>query len=159
MPIISASLQESYLISVMSSEYERLIQQTTIPLAKIFNEILRKNAAASTNETAMATFHANSIDFFKVDCPQRSEFLGKVMNQFVWNLPAKPQAEELIAKLKSQNYSDAFVKIYLKSIEKITMKGNLAQQLLMKRTSTFTITVDIQVHTLHHLQLLKIFET
>lgn len=147
MPIISASLQESYLISVMSSEYERLIQQTTIPLAKIFNEILRKNAAASTNETAMATFHANSIDFFKVDCPQRSEFLGKVMNQFVWNLPAKPQAEELIAKLKSQNYSDAFVKIYLKSIEKITMKGNLAQQLLMKRTSTYNNSGHTSAHT------------
>ena len=139
-PIIKTALQESYLISVMSSEYERLIQLTTVPLAKIFNEILRTNAIYSSTESAMFSLHSSALDFFKSDCPQRSEFLGKVMNQFSWNLPAKPQAEDLISKLKNQNYSDAFVKIYLKSLEKITSKGNLAQQLLMKRANNSHLT-------------------
>ena len=139
-PIIKTALQESYLISVMSSEYERLIQLTTVPLAKIFNEILRTNSMYSSTESAMFSLHSSALDFFKSDCPQRSEFLGKVMNQFSWNLPAKPQAEDLISKLKNQNYSDAFVKIYLKSLEKITSKGNLAQQLLMKRANNSHLT-------------------
>lgn len=137
LPIIQTSLQESYLISVMSSEYERLIQSTTVPLAKIFNESLRKNV--NNSESFMFNFHSSAIDFFKSDCPQRSEFLGKIVSQFSWNLSAKPQVENLISKLKTQNYLDAFVKIYMKSIEKIASKGNLAQQLLMKRTSNLNL--------------------
>ena len=129
-PVISASLQESYLLSVMSSEYEHLIQSTTIQLAKIFNEHLR----TTCTETSMFSLHASAIEFFKSDCPQRSEFLGKIMSSFSWNLTSK-QAEDLIVLLKSLNYSDSFVKTYQRSLEKISSKGNVAQRILMKRSS------------------------
>lgn len=127
--IISNSLQESYLMSVMSSEYESLIQNTTISLSKALNEQLKK---VSGSENSIFSLHSTSIDFFKFDCPQRSEFLGKVLINFSWNLTLK-QVEELSIKVKSLNYSDIFVKNYLKSLEKIHQKGNLAQRLLMKR--------------------------
>lgn len=133
--IISESLKESYLMSVMSSEYETLIRNTTISLSKSLNEQLRR---VPTNENSLFSLHSSSIDFFKFDCPQRSEFLGKVLNNFSWNLTLK-QVDELVAKVKTLNYSDVFVKNYLKSIEKINQKGNLAQRLLMKRTSESTI--------------------
>ena len=123
--IISNSLQESYLMSVMSSEYESLIQNTTISLSKVLR-------TAISSENSMFSLHLSSIDFFKSDCPQRSEFLGRVLINFSWNLTLK-QVEELVTKVKSLNYYDVFVKNYLKSIEKIHQKGNLAQRLLMKR--------------------------
>lgn len=131
-PIIANSLQESYLMSVMSSEYERLIQVTTIPLAKLFNDQLKNTAANLSSDSSMFALHSNAIEFFKADCPQRSEFLARVMTIFTWNLSPK-QAEELISKVKLLNFADSFVKTYLRSIEKVSSKGNVAQRLLAKR--------------------------
>ena len=128
--IISTSLQESYLMSVMSAEYETLVHNTTISLSKAFNEQLRRTA--TSHENSMFSLHCTSIDFFKSDCPQRSEFLGKILINFSWNLTLK-QVEELISRVKSLNFSDIYVKNYLKSLEKIHFKGNLAQRILTKR--------------------------
>lgn len=134
-PVISLALQESYLSSVMSSEYERLVPNTTIALAKILVEQLRGTASLLSTETAMWNLHSAAVDFFKLDAPQRSEFLGRVMNLFAFNLNSK-QAEDLVIKVKSCNFADSFVKTYLRSIEKISAKGNLAQRLLMKRSNS-----------------------
>lgn len=138
-PVIMNSLQESYLLAVMSSEYERLVKETTVPLAKLINEQLRKNAS----ESSMFSLHLSAIQFFKSDCEQRSEFLARVMTTFSWNLTPK-QSEEIVAALKDVNYSDSFVKSYVKSIEKNSNKGNLAQRLLMKRTSSLSVTAPIK---------------
>ena len=136
-PIIGTSLQESYLLTVMSSEYEHMINSTTITLAKLFNDQLRLSASISSTESAMFDLHSVSLQFLQVDCAQRAEFIGRVLTIFTWNLSVK-QAEELINKVKSLNYTDSFIKIYIRSLEKICNKGNVAQRLLMKRSQNIS---------------------
>jgi hypothetical protein len=134
MSIVSSSLQESYLMSVMSSEYERLVSGTTIALAKLFNEQLRASISTTTETSGVVDFHCQALDFFNCDRPQRSEFLGRIASLFTWALTPK-QAEQIIAKTPNNLYSDTFTKSYTRSLEKINNKANLAQRLLSKRSN------------------------
>lgn len=132
--LIVTSLTESYLLAVMSPEYERLVTESTIALAKAFNEHLKQTALFGRNDEAMHSLHQLAIEFFRGDCSQRSEFMGRVMTQFAVYVSPK-HCEELLVAMKTIGFADSFSKSYCRALERNISKGSVAQRLLAKRTN------------------------
>ena len=130
--LLVTALKESYLLAVMSSEYERLVVQSTIALAKAFNDQLKQTALFGRNDDVMLSLHQSAIEFFKADCSQRSEFMGRVMTLFTVYVAPK-HCEELLVAMKGTSFSDTFTKAYCRALEKNMAKGSVAQRLLTKR--------------------------
>ncbi len=130
--LLVTALKESYLLAVMSSEYERLVVQSTISLAKAFNEQLKQTALFGRNDDGMLSLHQSAIEFFRSDCSQRSEFMGRVMIHFTVYVAPK-HCEELLVAMKAVGFSDSFTKVYCRALEKNIVKGSVAQRLLTKR--------------------------
>lgn len=138
-PVIGAALQESYLMAVASSEYERLVTVSTGSLVKLFNDHLRQTPLTARDDNAMAQMHHAAIDFFQVDCGGRSEFLGRVMSQFSLHVAPK-HCETLVGAMKAINHSDAHTRSYIRSLERGVSRGNVAQRLLNKRPNSIMST-------------------
>lgn len=140
--LISTSLQESYLLAVMSPEYERLVGASTVALAKAFNDQLKQSAMFGRSDEAMLSLHTQAIAFLRQDCAQRSEFMGRVMSQFAVHVSPK-HCEELLVAMKGVAYSDSFTKAYCRALERNISKGNVAQRLLTKRTNNSALSSPV----------------
>ena len=143
-PVIVAALETSYLVAVMSPDYERLVTRSTIPLARLFGDCLRQSMTDDHGEMAVAEMHETAIAFFQANGHQRAEFLGRVMVLFA-NHVTRRDYEHLSGLLKACPYTDSYTRSYGKALERNAIKSNVAQRLLHKRIGSVSVSTPTKI--------------